>query len=229
MTHSDALAAAAVKDVRSGMMVGMGTGRAATRGIHALAQRVAAEKLDIQCVATSQASDELGRTLGLCVRSMREVESVDYLFDGADEVDDALRMIKGGGGALTREKIVAHASAQRVYLVQTAKLVAHLGVKFPLPIEVMDFGMAAARRHLRSLGLDGPLRRNADGTLYETDNGNRIIDAPLFPDADVAALATALDGMPGVVGHGLFLIEADILLIEDETGRVSQRSRPKQA
>jgi ribose 5-phosphate isomerase A len=229
MTHSDALAAAAVKDVRSGMMVGMGTGRAATRGIHALAQRVAAEKLDIQCVATSQASDELGRTLGLCVRSMSEIESVDYLFDGADEVDDALRMIKGGGGALTREKIVAHASAQRVYLVQTAKLVAHLGVKFPLPIEVMDFGMAATRRHLRALGLDGSLRRTAEGALYETDNGNRIIDAPLTPTTNLMALGAALDGMPGVIGHGLFLVEADILLIEDETGRVSQRVRPKQA
>ena len=225
MTHSDALAVAAVKDVRAGMMVGMGTGRAATRGIHALAQRVSAEKLDIQCVATSRASDELGRALGLRVRSMNDVESVDYLFDGADEVDDALRMIKGGGGALTREKIVAHASAQRVYLVQSAKLVAHLGVKFPLPIEVMDFGMAATRRHLRALGLDGSLRRTAEGTPYETDNGNRIIDAPLTPATNLTALGAELDGMPGVIGHGLFLVEADILLIEDETGRVSQRSR----
>jgi ribose 5-phosphate isomerase A len=229
MTHSDALAAAAVKNVRAGMMVGMGTGRAATRGIHALAQRVSAEKLDIQCVATSRASDELGRALGLRVRSMNEVESVDYLFDGADEVDDALRMIKGGGGALTREKIVAHASAQRVYLVQTAKLVAHLGVKFPLPIELMDFGMAATRRHLRALGLDGSLRRTAEGGLYETDNGNRIIDAPLTPATNLMALGAALDGMPGVIGHGLFLAEADILLIEDETGRVLQRSRANRA
>jgi len=225
MTHNDALAVVAVKEIRAGMMVGMGTGRAATRAIHALAHRVATEKLDIQCVATSRASDELGRSLGLHVRSMNEVESVDYLFDGADEVDASLRMIKGGGGALTREKIVAHASAQRVYLVQSAKLVAHLGVKFPLPIEVMDFGMAAARRHLRALGLDGPLRHTAEGTLYETDNGNRIIDAPLSAASDVVALGAALDGIPGVIGHGLFLVEADILLIEDEAGSVSQRKR----
>jgi ribose 5-phosphate isomerase A len=225
MTHNDALAVVAVKEIRAGMMVGMGTGRAATRAIHALAHRVATEKLDVQCVATSRASDELGRALGLRVRSMNEVESVDYLFDGADEVDASLRMIKGGGGALTREKIVAHASAQRVYLVQTAKLVAHLGVKFPLPIEVMDFGLAAARRQLRALGLDGPLRRNADGSLYETDNGNRIIDTPLSPDADVVALGAALDSLPGVIGHGLFLVEADILLIEDDKDRVSRRSR----
>jgi ribose 5-phosphate isomerase A len=225
MTHDDALAVAAVNEIRAGMMVGMGTGRAATRAIHALAQRVATEKLDIQCVATSRASDELGRALGLRVRSMNEVESVDYLFDGADEVDASLRMIKGGGGALTREKIVAHASAHRVYLVQTAKLVAHLGVKFPLPVEVMEFGLASLRCQLRALGLDGPLRRAAGGDLYETDNGNRIIDAPLSADTDLVALAMALDGLPGVIGHGLFLTEADILLMEDETGILSQRSR----
>jgi ribose 5-phosphate isomerase A len=225
MTQSDALAMAAVQEIRAGMMVGMGTGRAATRGIHALAQRVSAERLDIQCVATSQASDDLGRKLGLSVRAMNEVESVDYLFDGADEVDAALRMIKGGGGALTREKIVARASAHRVYLVQAEKLVAHLGVKFPLPIEVMEFGLASLRRQLRALGLDGPLRRAAGGVLYETDNGNRIIDAPLAADADLAALAAALDGLPGIVGHGLFLTEADTLLIEDEAGRVTQRKR----
>jgi ribose 5-phosphate isomerase A len=228
MTHSDSLAAAAVKDVRAGMMVGMGTGRAATRAIHALAQRVAAEKMDIQCVATSRASDDLARMLGLRVRSMNEVESVDYLFDGADEVDELLRMIKGRGGALTREKIVAHAAAQRVYLVQSEKLVARLGQAAPLPIEVMDFGIAAARRRLRTLGVDGPLRHNADGTPYETDNGNRIIDAPLSQDVDVTALGAALDGIPGVIGHGLFLIEADIVLIEDDAGRVSQRTRPTQ-
>lgn len=225
MTQSDALAMAAVQEIRAGMMVGMGTGRAATRGIHALAQRVSTERLDIQCVATSQASDDLGRKLGLSVRAMNEVESVDYLFDGADEVDASLRMIKGGGGALTREKIVARASAHRVYLVQAEKLVAHLGVKFPLPIEVMEFGLASLRRQLRALGLDGPLRRAAGGVLYETDNGNRIIDAPLAADADLAALAAALDGLPGIVGHGLFLTEADTLLIEDEAGRVTQRKR----
>ena len=225
MTHNDTLAVAAVNEIHAGMMVGMGTGRAATRAIHALADRVATEKLDIQCVATSRASDELGRTLGLRVRSMNEVETVDYLFDGADEVDASLRMIKGGGGALTREKIVAHASAHRVYLVQTVKLVTHLGVKFPLPIEVMEFGLASLRRQLRTLGLARPLRRAAADILYKTDNGKRIIDAPLSPDADLAALAAALDGLPGVIGHGLFLTEVDILLMEDETGRLSQRSR----
>jgi ribose 5-phosphate isomerase A len=225
MTHDDALAVIAVKEIRAGMMVGMGTGRAAPRAIHALAHRVATEKLDVQCVATSRASDELGRALGLHVRSMNEVETIDYLFDGADEVDASLRMIKGGGGALTREKIVAHASAQRVYLVQTAKLVAHLGVKFPLPIEVMDFGLAAARRQLHALGVDGSLRHDAGGALYETDNGNRIIDAPLSPDTNLATLAAALDSIPGVIDHGLFLTEADILLSEDETGSVSRRSR----
>ena len=115
----DLLATAAVKDIISGMKVGLGTGRAATRAIRALAQRAAAERLDLRCVATSQASHDLAATLGLVVGSLEEIGRLDFLFDGADEVDPALQMIKGRGGAMTREKIVAHASARRVYLIQS--------------------------------------------------------------------------------------------------------------
>ncbi len=156
MADKDALAAEAVKDIVSGMRVGLGTGRAATRAIRALAVRASTEQLDLQCVATSQASEDLARTLGLRVGSLREIERLDYLFDGADEVDDALRMIKGRGGAMTREKIVAHAAARRVYLVQTNKLVRRLGDAAPLPIEPMAFAIAAIRRELERCGLEGP-------------------------------------------------------------------------
>ena len=217
----DALAAAAVEEIRSGMTVGLGTGRAATRAIEALASRVSAEGMSILCVATSRASDELGRRLGLRVQAMEGVERIDYLFDGADEVDPAMRMIKGRGGAMTREKIVARAAARRVYLVQSAKLVERLGEAAPLPVEVLRFGLAATRRALRALGLDGPLR--ADG--YETDDGNPVVDAPLPAGVDLAQLAAALDGTPGVLGHGLFLTEAQVVLIEDPEGRVSRRCR----
>jgi ribose 5-phosphate isomerase A len=225
-TSSDALAAAAIEEIQSGMTVGLGTGRAATRGIEALAQRVAHEHLDLLCVATSQASEDLGRRLGLKVKAMEGVDGIDYLFDGADEVDPLLRMIKGRGGAMTREKIVAHSAARRVYLVQTTKLAKRLGEGAPLPVEVMRFGLASTRRALRDLGLDGPLRQKEGGGDYQTDNGNPVIDAGIPAGVDPSPLAVSLDGIPGVIGHGLFLTEADLVLVEDEHGFVSRKVRP---
>lgn len=225
-TSKDALAAAAVEGIQSGMTVGLGTGRAATRGIEELARRVSSERLELLCVATSQASEDLGRRLGLMVKAMQGVEAVDYLFDGADEVDPQLRMIKGRGGAMTREKIVAHSATRRVYLVQSTKLTTRLGSKAPLPIEVMRFGLASISRALRNLGLAGPLRQKDGGGDYETDNGNLVIDAPLPAALQLAPLVAALDAIPGVVGHGLFLNEADDVLVEDDQGRVSRQVRP---
>jgi ribose 5-phosphate isomerase A len=225
-TGGDALAAAAIEEIRNGMTVGLGTGRAATRAIEALAQRVTNEHLDLLCVATSQASEDLGRRLGLKMEAMQGVEAIDYLFDGADEVDPSLQMIKGRGGAMTREKIVAHSAARRVYLVQTAKLVKRLGATAPLPVEVLRFGLASTRRALRELGLDGPLRQKEAGGDYQTDNGNPVIDAKIPGGLDPSQLAVALDAIPGVIGHGLFLTEADLVLVEDAQGRVSREVRP---
>ena len=221
----DLLAAAAVKDIVSGMAVGLGTGRAATRAIRALAQRAATERLALRCAATSQASHDLAATLGLTVGSLEEIGPLDFLFDGADEVDPELRMIKGRGGAMTREKIVAHASARRMYLIQSNKLSSRLGEKAPLPIEVLASDLAAVQQALRTIGLAGPIRLKADGTPYKTDNGNPVIDAPLPVGLDVGQLGASLDRLAGVVGHGLFLTEADAVLIEDEEGRVSRRTR----
>jgi ribose 5-phosphate isomerase A len=221
----DLLAAAAVKDIVSGMAVGLGTGRAATRAIRALAQRAATERLVLRCVATSQASHDLAATLGLTVGSLEEIGPLDFLFDGADEVDPELQMIKGRGGAMTREKIVAHASARRMYLIQSSKLSSRLGEKAPLPIEVLASDLAAVRQTLRTIGLEGPIRLKADGTPYKTDNGNPVIDAPLPSDLDVVQLGARLDKLSGVVGHGLFLTEASDVLIEDADGKVSRRTR----
>jgi ribose 5-phosphate isomerase A len=221
----DLLAAAAVKDIVSGMAVGLGTGRAATRAIRALAQRAATERLALRCVATSQASHDLAATLGLTVGSLEEIGPLDFLFDGADEVDPELQMIKGRGGAMTREKVVAHASARRMYLIQSSKLSSRLGEKAPLPIEVLASDLAAVRQTLRTIGLEGPIRLKADGTPYKTDNGNPVIDAPLPSDLDVVQLGARLDKLSGVVGHGLFLTEASDVLIEDADGKVSRRTR----
>jgi ribose 5-phosphate isomerase A len=219
MTNEDALAEAAVEEIRSGMTVGLGTGRTAARAIEALARRATDERMNLLCVATSRESERLAGRFGLRLLPIEEMERLDYLFDGADEVDPSLRMIKGRGGAMTRERIAARAAARRVYLVQSAKLVERLGDTVPLPIEVMRFGLPSTRRAVRALGLDGTLR----GNDYRTDDGNPVLDAWLPPGLELTALAEALDRLPGVVGHGLFLTEADLVLVEDEQGAVSQR------
>lgn len=210
----DPLASHAVKPIESGMLVGLGTGRAATRGIHALARRVNDEGLRVECVATSESSAALARELGLTVLAFADVARVDYLFDGADEVSPDLAMLKGRGGAMTREKIVAHASDKRVYLVDEGKLVSHIGEKFPLPIEVLPFAIASVRAALRDIGLDGPIRTREDGREYHTDNGFLVIDAPIPQGSDARRLNDDLTRIDGVLGHGLFLREADEVLVE---------------
>ncbi len=229
----DPLAERAVVGVRAGMTVGLGTGRAATRAIHALAAKVARERLEITCVATSVASHDLGLKLGLKVIPMERAVSVDFLFDGADEVDPQLRMVKGRGGAMTREKIVAAAvkphargglAVGRLYLIDDAKLVQRLGEKMPLPIEVMRFGLASVTRRLADLGLAGPVRQK-DGKEYLTDNGNLVIDATLPGTRPPEEFARELDAMEGVIDHGLFLVEADEVLVEDAAGNVRAMRR----
>jgi ribose 5-phosphate isomerase len=220
----DRLACAAVAGIQSGMTVGLGTGRAATRAARALASRVLIEPLEIVCVATSAATEALARSLDLRTVPLESVARIDVLIDGADEVDPALRMIKGRGGAMTEEKRVAHAAAHRTYAVQSKKLVEQLGTTALLPIEVERSKLASVRRRVAKLGLETTVRRREDRTEFRTDGGNPVIDAVL-PALDLEALAASLDAMSGVVGHGLFLDEADLVLIEDEHGEVSRRSR----
>jgi ribose 5-phosphate isomerase A len=213
----DALAEAAVSDITPGMIVGLGTGRTASRAIGALAERVRSEKLDIRCIPTSHATETLARALGLKLVDFAMIERVDYLFDGADEVDPQMRMIKGGGGAFIRERIVAHAADRRVYVVDESKLVDRLGQRTTLPVGVMAFGLASIRQRLRDLGLHGVVRRTLDGHLYLTDNGALVIDVTL-EDRDVEELDCALNAIPGVVDHGLFLHEADEVIVETPRG-----------
>lgn len=214
---ADALAEAVVDEIESGMMVGLGTGRTASRAIIALADRVKEEGLDIKCVPTSHITETLARQLRLNVVDFAMVEKVDFLFDGADEVDGSLRMLKGAGGAMTRERIVAAASDRRVYMVSENKLVERLGAKAPLSIAVLAFGLTSIRAHLRPLGLNGVVRRSMDGHLFLTDNGSLIVDV-MLEDQDIEELARVLDSIPGVVDHGIFLTECDELLVERATG-----------
>lgn len=216
MNDTDLLARLAVEPITNGMIVGLGTGRAATRGIHALAGRVNQDALRVQCVATSEASGSLARELGLTVLPFAEVERVDYLFDGADEVAPDLAMLKGRGGAMTREKIVAQASERRVYLIDDSKLVRRIGARFDLPIEVLPFALASVRAKLADIGLEGPVRTREGGEVYHTDNGFVVVDALIPEAADIDALNDSLAAIDGVLGHGLFLTEADEVLVESQ-------------
>ena len=206
------------------MTLGLGTGRAASAFVEALGVRVA-EGLEITGVPTSEATEQLARELNIPLTTLEAAGRLDITFDGADEVDDALDLIKGYGAAMVREKIVAASSDQLVILVGPEKLVSALGERGRLPIEVLPFGEAVVRHELGKLGLETELREAKDGQTLVTDNGNWVLDARLSPPLDAMALEQAIVGMPGVLGTGFFLGMADAVLIgSGEDVEVRRRS-----
>ncbi|MGB0620202.1 MAG: ribose-5-phosphate isomerase RpiA [Myxococcota bacterium] len=205
-------AQAALEFVQPGMTLGLGTGRAASAFVEALGVRVA-EGLEITGVPTSEATEQLARELNIPLTTLEAAGRLDITFDGADEVDDALDLIKGYGAAMVREKIVAASSDQLVILVGPEKLVSAIGERGRLPIEVLPFGEAVVRHELGKLGLQTDLREAKDGQTLVTDNGNWVLDARLSPPLDAMALEQAIVGMPGVLGTGFFLGMADAVLI----------------
>ena len=211
---STASVEAALEWVRDGMTLGLGTGRAAGAFVNALGARVA-DGLRITGVPTSETTKDLAARLAIPLARLEDVETLDITFDGADEVDDALDLIKGYGGAMVREKIVAARSNQLVILVGPEKLVRHLGQHGRLPIEVLPFGEALVRRELEKLGLDADRRVDERSNLVVTDNGNWILDAKLHPPLDANALEAAITAIPGVLGTGFFLGMADAVIIGD--------------
>lgn len=220
----DALAQAAVANIVSGMLVGLGAGRTAARGARALAERVREDKLDIQCVAASNATEALARELGLTLADFAMVEEIDILIDGADEIDRSMRVMKGSRGAMTRERMLAWASKRRVFMVEQTKVSERIGTLCSLPIALMAFGLASTRRAIRDLGLNGVCRRDLDGNLFLTDNGNLVLDVNLSGNENLETLAAELNDLPGVIDHGLFLTEADCILI-DHRGEVEVLER----
>lgn len=205
----DAAAIAAVKLVQPGMKLGLGTGSTAVVFVHRLAERVKAEGFSLRCASTSKATADLAVSLGLTVESLDDIGWLDLTIDGADEVDPDLNLIKGGGAAHLREKIVAMASDQMVVIADGTKVVEQLG-QFPLPVEALAFGLASTqvliRRALEALGLTGDITlRSRDGQAVMTDEGNHVLDLHLGVIPDPEALARALSEIPGVVEHGLFL------------------------
>jgi ribose 5-phosphate isomerase A len=223
-TAADRLAKLALEPVANGMIVGLGTGRTADRVTRALAQRILDEKLDVDCVCTSQATESLATSLGLSVIPFADVESVDYLVDGASEADPALRMLKGHSGAITRQRLVARVAQQRTYLLMEDRLTPRLGTVALLAVTIIPFGLASIRNALRDLGLSGVVRRNFDGEIFQTDGGGVLLDIQM-PQRDPEELAKELDQVVGVVDHGLFLDEADDILVETKNGDVKRLTR----
>jgi len=203
------------------MTVGLGTGSTAAWFVRALAER----RLDVICVATSEATAGLAETLGLRLTELDDVDAIDLTVDGADEIGPKLALIKGGGAALLREKLVWTASRRCVVIADASKPAVQLG-GFPLPIEVIAFGhrhtAARIQAALAASGIDAtPSPRLKDGTPVLTDGGNLIYDAPCREIADPAALAAALKAVTGVVEHGLFLGLAERALIGTAEGVVT--------
>jgi ribose 5-phosphate isomerase A len=211
-----AAAAAAIAEVRDGMLLGLGSGSTAAHAVRALGRRVAAG-LRVDCVATSQATAVLARSVGLTVRPFDDVARLDLTVDGADEIDPSLRAIKGGGGALLREKVVAAASDRVSIVIDASKWVAQLG-RFRLPVEVLPFAGAWVARALTGLGGTPARRLLADGTPFHTDQGNLIFDTAFGVIEDPGRLAASLASVPGIVEHGLFLDEIDTVFIGRSSG-----------
>lgn len=206
----------ALEYVQNGQIVGLGTGSTAEHAIRGLADRVR-QGLRVTGVPTSDVSARLARDLGIPVVDLNDVESIDVTIDGADEVDPRFNLIKGAGGAHTREKLVARATRRQVIVVDSSKLVPVLGGVFPLPVEVLPFGWRMAQRGLTSLGSDAVLRIAGDAPMV-TDNGNYLIDCHFVGIADPATLETAIKQLPGVVECGLFVGLTDTLVVAGPDG-----------
>jgi len=202
-------AARALEQVRDGMKLGLGTGSTAKHFVELLGERVKAG-LKVIGVPTSEATRADAERCGVPLTTLEEIDRLDLTVDGADEIDPNLELIKGGGGALLREKIVAAASDRMIVIADESKWVETLG-RFPLPIEVVPFGLGATRRAIEAVfaqnGVSGEMdiRKAKDGHAFVTDGGHWIIDARLGRIPDSPKLAASLNPIPGVVEHGLFI------------------------
>ena len=209
--------------VEDGMAVGLGTGSTSVMFIKALGARVQREGLRLRCVASSESSAALGRSLGLEVVTLAELPELDLYVDGADEVGPGLALIKGGGAALLREKIVASAAKRFVCVVDESKMVAKLG-RFPLPVEVIKMALPLVERRLSELGLNPKLRMLKDGSgPLLTDEQNYILDCACGEIDEPEVTAAEIRSIVGVVEHGLFLGMASVALVAGDSGVTEYR------
>jgi len=226
---------AAAELVVSGNIVGLGTGSTAYFAVIALGERVK-DGLKIVGIPTSDATAELARAVGIPLSTLDKNPEIDITIDGADELDPQLRLIKGGGGALLREKIIAAASKKMVVVADSSKLVTALG-KFPLPVEIIPFARTVLEKKITALGASCKQRTRSDGQPFVTDEGHHILDCSFGKIADPPALARALNDMPGVVEHGLFIGIAKVAVVGQGsyvaeirpkmTSRTTRKRRPR--
>lgn len=209
--EKEAAARASLRFIRDGQIVGLGSGSTATRFIKLLGEEVR-KGLRIRGIPTSLESKKLAESLGIPLTTLDECQEIAVAVDGADEVDPQLRLIKGGGGALLREKIVESATRQLVIVADASKQVRKLG-KFPLPVEVIRFAQALVTKRIAALGARVELRKSPDGNPFVTDENNHILDCHFGEIEDADRLARQLSDMPGVVEHGLFIGMASVVLV----------------
>ncbi len=209
--EKEAAARASIKFVHDGDIVGLGTGSTAQYVVRLLADKVRAG-LKIQGIPTSSGTKELAISLGIPLTTLDQFQEIDVTIDGADEVSPQLNLIKGGGGALLREKVIASASRKLVIIADSSKQVPVLG-RFPLPVEVIAFAEPLVTKRIISMGAEVKERRSADGKPFVSDEGHRILDCNFGHIDDPAALANSLKAIPGIVEHGLFVGMADVVLI----------------
>jgi ribose 5-phosphate isomerase A len=222
--EKEAAARASLGFVKDGQVLGLGTGTTAAHFIELLGEQVK-HGLRVRGIPTSDRSREQATRLGIPLTTLDECQQIDVTVDGADEVDPELRLIKGGGGALLREKIVASASKQLVIVVDATKRVPVLGT-FPLPVEVIKFAQALVAKKIQALGAAVELRRESGGKQFLTDENNHILDCRFGQIQDVDGLARELSDMPGIVEHGLFIGMASVVLVATGSEIVELRRRP---
>lgn len=218
------LGVSALRYVKPGYTIGLGTGRAASAFILALGE----SGMKVRGVPTSDASEQLGRDAGIEIVRLADVKRLDADFDGADEVDPRLNLIKGYGGALVREKVVAASSKRFVVLVGPEKLVPRLGAHKRLPVEVVPFAREYAMRAVAKLKLKATVRKKDDGSDFVSDNGNLILDCAVREIRNPAQFERVLLSIPGVIGTGLFIAMADLVLVAPADGtplRILKRRR----
>jgi ribose 5-phosphate isomerase A len=219
----------AVQFVESGTVVGLGHGSTALLAVRGIAQRVRAGSLTgILGVPCSVVIEGEAQRLGIPLTTLDDHPVVDLTIDGADEVAPSLDVIKGGGGAFLREKMVAQATRREIIIVDESKLSPALGTRSPVPVEVVRFGLRAQVAYLEDLGARVAVRRTADGAPYETDQGNLILDCSFDPIADPAQLARRLESRAGIVEHGLFLGLATEVVVAGANGiqHLKREQRP---
>jgi ribose 5-phosphate isomerase A len=214
--EKEAAARASLRFVRDGNVVGLGTGSTAAYAVRFLGERVRAG-LKIRGIPTSVRTKDLATSVGIPLTTLDEFQQADFqgidvTIDGADEFDPQLHLIKGGGGALLREKIIASASRQVVIIADSSKQVAVLG-RFPLPVEVIPFAQALIANRIAALGATVKLRQDAKGNVFVSDEGHHILDCSFGQIPDPPALARTLSDMPGIVEHGLFIDLATVVLV----------------